>query len=237
MTFPFTRTEFLGVFADYNAAIWPIQLLLIATALLAVGIAILGGRRLALWPVLLLAVLWDWMGVVYHWGYFARINPVAYAFGAAFVVQSAMLLWFGMVRRRLAFSPRFDVPGVTGGILIAYALIGYPLVGATFGHAYPHAPTFGVPCPTVIFTFGLVLWLEGRVPLSLLAIPTAWAVIGTSAAASLGMVEDFGLTAAGLLGLLGVGYNNRRADAASRGPVVTSVGSIRRSYGEKQRLA
>jgi hypothetical protein len=60
-------------------------------------------------------------------------------------------------------------------------------------------PVFSLPCPTVIFTFG-VLCLAGRsVPLTLLLIPTLWAVIGTSAALTLEVPEDFGLPIAAVI--------------------------------------
>jgi hypothetical protein len=225
MMLPFTRSEFLDVFASYNEAIWPIQLALIAMALAAVGMSLRGRSRQGVWIVILLAVLWDWMGVVYHWRYFAAINPVAYGFGAAFVVQSALLLWFGVVRRRLVFRPRFDVLGILGGLLILYALIGYPVAGSMVGHAYPLAPTFGVPCPTAIFTLGMLLWVEGRVSPWLLAVPIAWSTVATAAAVSLGMVEDFGLTAAGILALLGASWKNGRLTEAARSAGAASAGA------------
>jgi hypothetical protein len=44
-------------------------------------------------------------------------------------------------------------------------MVVYPLLGIRFGHSYPRAPLFGVaPCPTTIFTFGLLLWATRSVP-------------------------------------------------------------------------
>jgi hypothetical protein len=213
MILPFTRSDFLDVFASYNEAIWPIQLALIAMGLAMAGLSLRGGGA---GVALLLALLWDWMGVVYHWGYFAAINPVAYVFGSAFIVQSALLLWFGVVRRGLFFRPRLDLLGIMGALFIIYALIGYPIAGLAVGHAYPSSPTFGVPCPTVIFTLGILMWAQGRVSPWLLAIPIAWSMVATAAAMSLGMVEDLGLTMAGILALLGAGWRNRRLAEAAR---------------------
>jgi hypothetical protein len=40
-------------------------------------------------------------------------------------------------------------------VFMAYALIGYPLVGVLGGHALSEVPLFGVsPCATVTFFFG-----------------------------------------------------------------------------------
>jgi hypothetical protein len=61
---------------------------------------------------------------------------------------------------------------------------------------------FGVaPCPTVIFTFGLLLLTSTSMPKYLLPIPLIWSVVsGLSAPLNYGVYDDFGLLAAGLLG-------------------------------------
>lgn len=46
----------------------------------------------------------------------------------------------------------------------------------------------------------MLLWTNLRVPLYLLAIPFAWSLLGISAAISFGMIEDYGLLVAGLVG-------------------------------------
>lgn len=97
---------------------------------------------------------------------------------------------------------RFSVPHdflskLTGLVLVAYALAGYPAVALAAGQSYPGLPTFGVPCPTVIFTLGLLAW-SPRPAWSLLFIPISWSLIGISAAVQLGVLEDWGLPIAAL---------------------------------------
>ncbi|HET7563810.1 MAG TPA: DUF6064 family protein [Gemmatimonadaceae bacterium] len=75
----------------------------------------------------------------------------------------------------------------------------YPLLGAVQGHRYPAAPTFGLPCPTTLFTLGLLMWAAPRTPRLVLVIPILWAVVGTSAAVQLGVWEDAGLAVAAVL--------------------------------------
>jgi hypothetical protein len=105
-------------------------------------------------------------------------------------------------------------------LLIAYALIGYPLIGASLGHRYPAAPTFGLPCPTTIFTLG-VLVMGRPVPRHLLLVPVAWAIVGGFAACRLGVAEDSGLPIAAalvtvvLLARRGQGAVSRRDLAAT----------------------
>ena len=51
----------------------------------------------------------------------------------------------------------------------------------------------GLPCPTTIFTFGMLLLADRKLSFGILIIPLLWSVIGLSAAISLGMYEDIGL--------------------------------------------
>jgi hypothetical protein len=69
------------------------------------------------------------------------------------------------------------------------------------GRAFPQIPTFGLPCPTTIFTIGMLAFLSSPFPRYVFAIPIAWALVGTQAALLFGIYEDLGLLAAGLAGL------------------------------------
>jgi len=199
MQLPFSREQFLDVFRAYNDAIgiMPALLVGLAIALVAAAYSRSGKKHRAIAAGL--AVLWIWSGAVYHWGFFAQINPAAQLFGALFLVQAGVLLALGVLRSRLKFEPRGQRSTVMGWALIAYALVGYPLLGAALGHGYPNGPSFGAPCPTTIFFFGLMFWVEGKIPVMLVALPVAWAVLGTSAAVQLGIPEDFGLAVAAVL--------------------------------------
>ena len=88
-----------------------------------------------------------------------------------------------------------------GMVFIVYALVVYPAVGLLAGQRYPNLPTFGAPCPVTIFTLGLLLWNTRRTPVYVIAIPLIWSAVGTSAALSLGIVEDIGLAIAAILAL------------------------------------
>jgi hypothetical protein len=139
------------------------------------------------------------MGVVYHLLYFTAINKAAYAFGVLNIIQGCVFLYYGFVKSSLSFRFRPDVYGVAGAILIFYALLIYPILGYFLGHVYPQSPTFGLPCPTTIFTFGMLLLTDNRIPIPILIIPFLWSLIGSTAAVKLGILEDTGLLAAGLV--------------------------------------
>jgi hypothetical protein len=199
MNLPFDREQFLAVFTGYNEAVWPAQALLTAVAILAALLAWRPGRATDRIISGALAVLWGWMGVVYHFLFFRAINPAAAVFAAAFVLQAAAFVWFGVAQDRLRFRVERTAAGFAAGVLIVYALAVYPLVSQAVGHVYPAAPTFGLPCPTTIFTLGLLLAAGLGAPRVLLLVPLGWAALGMVAALRLGMVEDLGLPAAALV--------------------------------------
>ena len=196
MLLPFTHDQFIEVFAAYNAAIWPVQ---VVAALLGLGVCVAVARGgTDSWPVAGagLAAMWIWTGVAYHGLFFSRINEAAIGFGALFVLQGLLLL-LAAVRGRLKFGPRTRRSpwAIAGWALIGYSAVLYPMVNWLTGMAYPGMPTFGVtPCPVTLFTFGVLL-LASRPPWWLVPIPFAWALLGGSAALLLRVPADWVLLA------------------------------------------
>lgn len=199
---PFTRAEFLRVFEQYNDAVWPWQVLIYLLGAVTFALAFTRRRVASQLISLILALLWLWVGVVYHLLFFTTINKAARLFGALFIIQAAIFVFAGVFSSRLSFKFRFDLQGVIGGTLITYALVVYPMIGIALGHHYPAAPTFGVPCPTAIFTFGLLIGAGNNVRFYMLVIPVLWSLMGLWAAISLDMYEDLGLVIAGLSSVL-----------------------------------
>lgn len=192
ITLPFSPSEFFAVFARYNDAVWPAQLALYALAIIALLLALRRSSGASRGAHTILAVLWIWMGVVYHAGFFAEVNPAAIVFAGVFVVQG--FLFIGLAaRRNVLFVPRNDLAGWTGAGLVILGLVVYPLMSAAAGHHYPAQPTFGLPCPTTIFTLGMLLWAIDTTPRHVLVVPLLWAATGTLAALKLGVTEDLSL--------------------------------------------
>jgi hypothetical protein len=195
---PFTRESFLEVFQAYNEAVWPAEIVLVALAVAAVASALRGTSRSSAIAGAVLVALWFWMAIVYHWTFFARLTAAALLFGLVFVGQAA-LLGRALLDGRLRFGARRGPAKVIGLATIVYALLVYPLIAALSDHSYPRSPSFGLPCPTTIFTFGMLLLAARPVPKSLLFIPVAWAAVGSAAALQLGIWEDLGLPIAAIV--------------------------------------
>jgi hypothetical protein len=204
---PFTKERFFGVFETYNLAVWPAQWALFLLGLITLLLVLQRPRSAGPWVGVFLSFLWSWMAVAYHLLRFAPVNPAAHLFGGLFLVQALAWTWYGWIKKGLVFTEPRGIRGVLGGAMILYALLLYPLLGNLLGHRYPSSPTFGLPCPTTLFTLGLLSWTDGKFPRVLLIVPLTWVLVGSTAAFYFGVYEDLGLLAAGAasLGSLGKG--------------------------------
>lgn len=218
---PFTRDQFLAVFATYQQAAWPAMVAayaLAAAMLLALWARGAGAQRLVFTG---LGLMWVWTGIAYHALHFAPINPAAWGFAALFVLQGAGLLAeaareapapVAMARWRLA----------AGLAWVCYAIVVYPLWGLAAGEPAASVPAFGItPCPLVLFTWGVLLLRPAPVARRLLAVPLLWSVVGGSAAWLLDMPQDRALPLAALVAMpaLWPRRNVRRAAAGRQAPL------------------
>jgi len=198
MQVPFSLGDFLKVFKSYNQTIFPLQIVFYFIAFLSIYFLFTGNKNLNKIISITLSFFWLWMGIVYHIIFFSAINNAAYIFGAFFIIQGIMFAGCGLIRKKLSFGYSKNIYNYIGIVFLLYALIIYPVLGYNLGHSYPYSPTFGLPCPTTIFTFGILLFTNKKMPLHLLIIPLLWSVIGFNAALTLTIYEDTGLLIAGV---------------------------------------
>lgn len=228
MSLPFTAGEFFAVFGRYNETVWPLQVALLALAVGALVGLFRGGIRGRRLTFAILGFLWLWMAFVYHVAFFSEVNPAAWLFAALFAAGGVTFGW--AVRAAAAGGERSrGLRAGAGWLLVAYALAGYPAIAYLAGQRYPEVPTFGLPCPTTIFTLGVLLLLAAP-PRRLFVVPLIWAAIGTSAALRLGVPEDLGLPVAALAALVALGVASRpRHPGLTPSPAGSSGASVLRT--------
>lgn len=190
---PFSTDEFLNVFGGYNSDVRPIQFAFYIMAIIALFVIFTNYSKKDVIINLVLSFFWLWMGIVYHIMYFSAVNPVAIAFGAMFIIQGFIFGYFGIFKHQLQYRRDKTFSGLMGTILVVCGLVIYPILSFSLGHTYPKMPTFGLPCPTTIFTFGILLFSVYRLSWYIYLIPLLWSVIGVSAAIALSITEDFAL--------------------------------------------
>lgn len=210
---PFTAEQFFAVFAAYNAAIWPLQIVAYGLGVVATFACLSLRGPLSNWVILtVLTVMWAFNGIGYHFLFFAEINPIAKAFAGIFLLQSILFAVSVMVPNALRFEVGLNSRSAAGLSFIVYALLIYELLGIWAGHGLMAGPMFGVaPCPTTIFTIGMLLMARGRWVVWLSIIPILWSLAGLAAAVQLGVPEDLGLPVAALVLAINLTVDTLRA--------------------------
>jgi hypothetical protein len=196
MQLPFTREQFFDLFVAYNEALWPAAVALWIASAVIVALRLSARRPHDRWVSALLVGHWAWSALAYHVAFFTRINPVAWVFAALFVGQAVLFLRVGVVQRRLSFGPWGNAWAPLAWGLIAYSLA-YPAINALDHRSLLRIPTFGLPCPTTIFTAGVLMLATPRC-WSLSVVPVIWAAMGGSATFLLGVYADVALPIAGI---------------------------------------
>lgn len=199
---PFSSAKFYGVFSAYNTAVWPMQLLLLALGVLAVVLLFRRRDYSSVGISAPLTILWVWQALGYHVAFFTAINPLAYVFAAVCVAGAAAIFWQGVVRRTLRFTSTPGWRTSAGWGAVIFALIVYPAWTYVAGHRYPAFPTFGLPCPTTLFTIGMFAFLDKPYPRSVFIAPVLWCFVGSQAAFVFDVTADLGLIVAGVLGVV-----------------------------------
>lgn len=202
MTLPFSADQFFGVFRAYNTGVWPAQVALHALALAALALVFVRRRWSGAAVSLILGILWTWLALAYHLAFFAAINPLAYGFAAVSLLGAGVFVWHGVLRGRLVFAWSRTWRAGVGLAFIVFALVVYPIWSTMTGHGYPELPTFGLPCPTTLFTLGVLGLLSRPHPRSPLVVPVLWCFVGVQAAFLLGVQADLALIFAGLFGIV-----------------------------------
>jgi hypothetical protein len=212
MQLPFTKAQFFDLFAAYNVMLWP-ALIALWIASVVVSVLLLSSRRPPdRWISALLAAHWAWSAMAYHVGFFTRINQAAWVFAALFLLQAAVFFWAGVVERRLSFAPWRNAWAPVAWGFVVYSLV-YPAINAAQHLSLSRIPAFGVPCPTTIFTAGMLMLATPR-SWRLSMVPMIWSVIAGSAAFQLGVHPDYALPLASVA--LAIFSTQRTSDARMR---------------------
>ena len=196
MHLPFTREQFFELFVAYNEALWPAVVALWIASTVVVALRLSARRPQDLWVSALLFGHWVWAALAYHVAFFTRINPAAWLFAALFLGQAVLFFRVGIVQRRLSFAPWDTAWAPLAWVLIGYSLA-YPVINALDHRSLLSIPTFGLPCPTTIFTAGVLMLATPRC-WSLSVVPVIWSAVGGSAAFLLGVYADAALPIAGV---------------------------------------
>jgi hypothetical protein len=199
---PFTVEQFFNIFLGYNTSVFPFQIILFLAGIFSLSLIIFKSKYAGKFTSYLLVILWLWNGIVYHIYFFSKINKAAIAFGTLFILQAVFFLIEFVIKKKLDFTydRKFDM--LTGYFLILFGLIIYPVIGLIPGKEIGYIISFGLPCPSVIFTFGIIIASRKNYTLYKLIIPVIWAFIGFFAALKFGVYQDVALPVSAVIAII-----------------------------------
>ena len=197
----FSPRTYLRLIELHNAAVWPLQIAGIAVAI-AIVIAARSERRSSSRAIpFALAATWLFVAWAFDVRRYATINWAATYFAIAFAIEALLLASSGATRR-LRFGPIVSLAQRAGVAIVAFAVLGMPLVQWLAGRGPRAIEWFGTaPDPTVVGTLGVIM-LAARPPQWLLVIPLAWCAVNGAFQWTLGMRDALALPAAAVLALV-----------------------------------
>lgn len=197
---------YFSLMGQYNADIWPAQIVAWVLGILALGLVFFPSRAASIFIGMLLVACWLWTGIGFHWIAFAPLNFAAPVFAALFVLQAILV---GIVVARdnsLRFRYTPTAAAGAGFVLLVAALAVYPAIGPLFGLELARSPMFGVSSQTaLLFTLGMLLLAEPRTPWVLAVIPVLWSLYAGVVAWVLTIPQDMILPVSGVL-MMGLAF-------------------------------
>lgn len=179
---------FWNTIAAYNAATWPVQIVLVAVAAI---LTVLLYRRptpaVHLAMKIFMALLNFWIAVVYFLVY-CRAREY-YDMLALFWGIMGCIWVYEIVAKRPTFQ-RTERHPLFALVLFAMPLV-YPLFSLLLGREFPMMTSPVMPCSVAVFTIGLMLAFSERVNIVLAMFLCHWALVGLSKVYFFGIPEDF----------------------------------------------
>jgi len=161
---------------DYNDAIFPIQIILLAAAfVLTLLLFSKPGTRMNKIMKAYLALAFAWNGIVFFL-IFGKELPGKFLGIPLFILLAILLAWdLRADRIQLKLPDRTWQKYLTYFLVLCSFL--YPLIGYAFGHYYPKSCTFGVmPCPTTVFALALMTAAIPKVDKKVYILLLLWAL-------------------------------------------------------------
>lgn len=183
---------FWNTIASYNAATWPVQILLTlvaATLTLLLYLRPTPGVRIAMKTFM--AMLNFWIAGIYYllYGEQREHNDML----ALFWAIMGCIWVYDLVVKHASLQRTHNH---TGFALLLFAMpLVYPLFSLALGRTFPMVTTPVMPCSVAVFTIGLMLAFSERINIVLAMFLCHWALIGLAKVYFFGIPEDFLLAA------------------------------------------
>lgn len=199
----YSAEVYLALMEQYNTSVWPAQLAAWLMGALAIALIARPSRMASVIVCMILAAFWIWAGIAFYWRVLSPLYFAAPVIAGLFALQGFFCIYVAVRRDDLIFRLSYGVAGWVGIALLASAIAVYPLLCVLAGLDWIQMAMFGVTAPsTALFTLGVLLLAEPRIPWGVGIIPFLWTLYAGYVAWALPMSHDYTLPAAGLVALM-----------------------------------
>jgi hypothetical protein len=198
----------------HNIAVWPAHILTVLFGLAAFHVLLVSGRSRVRFVFLALGAIWLWVAWSFLWHRYASINwAIAYV-APFYALQGLLIISIGAVKGALAFPTNQRIPLPPGLALLAFSLVGYPLIAPGFGRPWLAAEVFGIaPDPTATATLAILALSRSRLRWLLMIIPFLWCMISGATLWTMG-AADFFVAPLAALAAVGLSFLGPEGDDA-----------------------
>ena len=204
----FSEETYFGLFARYNADLWPVH---VPALVLGAGLIWVAAGRTLISPrlnrhtgrlaALIAVIACGWTGWAFFLERYLAINPFASYLGVLFFIAAGVFFLIGLVFGKLQFEAppgtarKLQLGAATGPARIGVALIAFavfiqPFVGLLAGRTVSELAVFGLaPDPTAVAAMGAALADPKRTHGLLLLPLLLWCIVSTLTAIGLGSIE------------------------------------------------
>lgn len=177
----FAPRTYWRLFELQNTAWWPLLPVLLLAAVAWLAWAAKQSRQAAPTAVIArigaagIALAWAFAAWSFLLERYAPINWAAHGFAVGFFAQALALAGLAALGDVRIARPGFRVR--IGMLILAFALLGHPLLAVAFGRPWAQAEAFGLaPDPTVIATLGFLLMVDAQKPAAVWLVRWLWFV-------------------------------------------------------------
>jgi hypothetical protein len=162
----------------HNIAVWPAHILTVLFCLAALYVLLVPGRSRDRCVFLALGAIWLWVGWSFLWHRYASINWAAVYVAPFYALEGLFIISIGAVKGALPFPADRKAPFLAGLALLAFSLVGYPLIAPGLDRPWLAAEVFGIaPDPTATATLAILALSRSRWRWLLMIIPFLWCMI------------------------------------------------------------
>lgn len=188
----FSPRVYYRLLETHNLAAWPAHIFTVLFGFAVLYLFLSPRRSHERFISLGLGAIWLWVAWTFLWHRYASINwAIAYV-APVYAIQGLLIIAIGAVKGTLPLPTDRNILFLSGLALLAFSLVGYPLIAPVLGRPWPAAEVFGIaPDPTATASLAILALSRSGWRWLLMIIPFLWCMISGATLWTMDAVDFF----------------------------------------------